>query len=209
MSGHPRIELKIPLEILLGIFEVVDSPKTLLSLALTCKTLRDIIIPDYLYYFRIHTTIADDSLWNDFLQKPHLFRNVRELELVDSIQRTYYTTSVDNNPTGNNSRRVQDPEDHVRLSNLRQIVQSMVGLRRVKIKIGSLAIFQHVSDALVDSKCTLEELDVTFKFRPRRRFRAPVGQIVRSIEVTSIPRTREMFLGKLQVCNSAAICSHC
>lgn len=85
---------------------------------------------------------------------------------------------------------------------------NLVGLRRVKIKIGSLAIFQHVSDALVDSKCTLEELDVTFKFRPRRRFRAPVGQIVRSIEVASFPRTCEMFLGKLQVCNSAAICSH-
>ncbi|GJJ12819.1 hypothetical protein Clacol_007064 [Clathrus columnatus] len=61
---------------------LLDSTKDLLSLALTCRTFKDLIIPDHIEYRHIRCSIRRQDVWKHLESRPRLTRGVRFLELL-------------------------------------------------------------------------------------------------------------------------------
>ncbi|GJJ12780.1 hypothetical protein Clacol_007025 [Clathrus columnatus] len=61
---------------------LLHSTKDLLSLALTCRTLKNLIIPDHIEYRHIHCHIRREDVWEHLECRPRLTRGVRSLHLL-------------------------------------------------------------------------------------------------------------------------------
>ncbi|KAL0957838.1 hypothetical protein HGRIS_000023 [Hohenbuehelia grisea] len=72
-----------PTEILDTIVFHIDEPKDLLSLALSCRRLRDVVIPRHLDYRFIRCKLSSIRVWNHLIVHRSLARNVRRLEILD------------------------------------------------------------------------------------------------------------------------------
>lgn len=72
-----------PNEILDMIAFHIDSRKDLLSLALTCQRLRDIVLPRHLEYRFIQCRPSSEKVWRHLIAHPLLARNVRRLHIID------------------------------------------------------------------------------------------------------------------------------
>ncbi|GJJ06996.1 hypothetical protein Clacol_001194 [Clathrus columnatus] len=135
---------QLPSEILISVVEHIGNRDDLLAFALTCHTLCQIIIPDYLDYFRISSTRNDLGRWSRLLQSLRLFKNTRELILEEATLRIHSRTT----------------------SRLHEGLLHMTNVRRAKfgctLDLGHLA---EILDALAYSKCTLEEIDLGLYFQ--------------------------------------------
>ncbi|GJJ16173.1 hypothetical protein Clacol_010453 [Clathrus columnatus] len=60
---------------------LLDSTKDLLSLALTCHTFKELIIPDHLHYRHLSIDIRMTSVWETLARRPRLAKGVRSIEL--------------------------------------------------------------------------------------------------------------------------------
>ncbi|GJJ12788.1 hypothetical protein Clacol_007033 [Clathrus columnatus] len=60
---------------------LLDLSKDLLSLALTCRTFKDLIIPDHIEYRHIRCHIRREDVWKHLESRPRLTRGVRFLHL--------------------------------------------------------------------------------------------------------------------------------
>ncbi|GJJ07036.1 hypothetical protein Clacol_001234 [Clathrus columnatus] len=129
----------IPVEIFLAIIESIENRDDLLTLALTCQSLYQTIIPHYLSYFRISGKLRDLEFWKDLSRDPTSCRKVRELKLVEGMRFRY----------------------HPDLSDIRKALLQMVDIRRIKFiwsqEYESLGRF---FDGLISSKCCLREIDL-------------------------------------------------
>ncbi|KAI0034768.1 hypothetical protein K488DRAFT_21555, partial [Vararia minispora EC-137] len=65
------------------ILDLILSRADLLNLALTCSTLRDIIIPAHLDYRIIISAEYHTGLWIHLVHNPYYARNIRELTLFN------------------------------------------------------------------------------------------------------------------------------
>ena len=83
--------VNLPTEILDTIIFHVDSRKDLLSVALGCKRLHDIVFPRHFEYRVIRCKVSSISVWNHLILHRSLARNVRRLEILD--ERSSATTS--------------------------------------------------------------------------------------------------------------------
>ncbi|GJJ16172.1 hypothetical protein Clacol_010452 [Clathrus columnatus] len=63
------------------IVHFIDSTKDLLSLALTCHTFKELIIPDHLHYRNLSIDIRMTNVWELLEHRPRLARNVRSIKL--------------------------------------------------------------------------------------------------------------------------------
>ncbi|TFY82010.1 hypothetical protein EWM64_g2000 [Hericium alpestre] len=74
----------MPAELLDEVASFLDTRSDLLSFALTCRALKQIVIPRHSEYrfVRCHYRYLD--VWRHFIQRPDLARHVRTLEVVDA-----------------------------------------------------------------------------------------------------------------------------
>lgn len=74
--------LRLPFDILEHILESLERPD-LLSLALSCSTWKNIIIPHHLEYREIYISIDHHSVWRHLAERPSLAANVRKLVITE------------------------------------------------------------------------------------------------------------------------------
>ncbi|KAJ7647760.1 hypothetical protein FB45DRAFT_987383 [Roridomyces roridus] len=83
LAPSRRTITRQPTEILDNIAFCVDSKRDLLSLALSCQRMHDIVIPRHFHYRHIRCKISSLSVWNHLRIHRGLARNVRRLEVLD------------------------------------------------------------------------------------------------------------------------------
>ncbi|KIJ35173.1 hypothetical protein M422DRAFT_100027, partial [Sphaerobolus stellatus SS14] len=71
--------IKLPLELVQEIIGNIDKPTDLFTLALTCKSLSNLVIPDHLDYRFIQCSPADTPVWQHLIKQPHLSRRVQNI----------------------------------------------------------------------------------------------------------------------------------
>ena len=75
--------LRLPFDVLEHVIETLDR-RDLLSLALSCSTWKDIIIPQHLEYREIFLSVDHHWVWKHLAERPSLAANVRRLAISDS-----------------------------------------------------------------------------------------------------------------------------
>lgn len=73
-----------PTEIIEEILSWVDHRQDLLSLALTTRLLRDLIIPHHIQFRRVRCHPHYNSIWSAIISRPTWAANIRTLEIVDA-----------------------------------------------------------------------------------------------------------------------------
>ena len=81
--------LRLPFDILDHLVETLERPD-LLSLALSCSTWKDIIIPYHLEYREISLSVDHHTIWRHLAERPSLAANVRKLVITEPD--SYYPT---------------------------------------------------------------------------------------------------------------------
>lgn len=81
--------LRLPFDILDHLVESLERPE-LLSLALSCSTWKNIIIPYHLEYREISLSVDHHSVWRHLAERPSLAANVRKLVITEPD--SYYPT---------------------------------------------------------------------------------------------------------------------
>ena len=81
--------LRLPFDILDHLVETLERPD-LLSLALSCSTWKNIIIPYHLEYREISLSVDHHSIWRHLAERPSLAANVRKLVITEPD--SYYPT---------------------------------------------------------------------------------------------------------------------
>ncbi|KIJ35108.1 hypothetical protein M422DRAFT_181190 [Sphaerobolus stellatus SS14] len=79
--------INLPLELIHKIIENIAKPSDLFPLALTCKSLSNLIIPDYIDYRLIQCSPADTPVWQHLIEHPHLSRNVKTIRIIPGVQK--------------------------------------------------------------------------------------------------------------------------
>ena len=102
--------LRLPIDTLELIAEWLDDRPDLLSLALTCSTWKNIIIPRHLEYREISLSVEHLSIWRHLAERPSLASNVRRLVISDS---EHYPNSI---PSPTPGLRWQIPRTLVHIS---------------------------------------------------------------------------------------------
>ena len=74
--------IRLPFDVLEHVIETLDR-QDLLSLALSCSTWRDIIIPRHLQYREISLSVDHHGIWKHLAERPSLAANVRRLAISD------------------------------------------------------------------------------------------------------------------------------
>ncbi|GJJ12803.1 hypothetical protein Clacol_007048 [Clathrus columnatus] len=81
----------------------IDSTEDLLSLALTCRTFKKLIIPNHLEYRYIRCSLHRQDVWKFFESQRRLTRGIRFVELIDGpskniclLPRVFDDTDLDN-----------------------------------------------------------------------------------------------------------------
>jgi hypothetical protein len=74
--------LRLPFDILEHLLESLELPD-LLSLALSCSTWKNIIVPHHLEYREISMSIDHHSIWRHLAERPSLAANVRRLVIAE------------------------------------------------------------------------------------------------------------------------------
>ncbi|KAJ6590168.1 hypothetical protein DFH09DRAFT_222828 [Mycena vulgaris] len=83
LAPSRRTITRQPTEILDSIAFHVDSKRDLLSLALSCQRMHDIVFPRHFQYRHIRCKVSSLSVWNHLMVHRSLARNVRRLEILD------------------------------------------------------------------------------------------------------------------------------
>ncbi|KAJ7750097.1 hypothetical protein DFH07DRAFT_550596 [Mycena maculata] len=83
LAPSRRTITRQPTEILDSIAFHVDSKRDLLSLALSCQRMHDIVFPRHFHYRHIRCKVSSLSVWNHLMVHRSLARNVRRLEILD------------------------------------------------------------------------------------------------------------------------------
>lgn len=73
-----------PVELIDHTCSFLDSPKDLLSFALTCKTVCDVIIPNHIECRHIRCNLDRFSLWQKLVNHPSIASRFVSLEIVES-----------------------------------------------------------------------------------------------------------------------------
>ncbi|GJJ12877.1 hypothetical protein Clacol_007123 [Clathrus columnatus] len=144
---------RFPVEILILAIGAINDRNDLLSFALTCRFISQLIIPDKLKYFRISSPMKNIDLWNHLLQDLHLCRGTHEFEFTDGARVR---------PLRRRSGNLNDPIYTTIVSDsLPKIIHNMVNLSQVKFswKYTRFETLRNFLDALGDSGCRLEEFD--------------------------------------------------
>jgi hypothetical protein len=123
----------LPIEILDKIAFYVDSHEDLISLALTCWQLKEVVIPDHSDYRMI--TIQHDMhhLWADFVKSPRVAQHVKALHLYDPddwTPRPRYLKTLDDHSQGDDEPlRSSKEKEEIKLSNMCQALRNMTALQ--------------------------------------------------------------------------------
>ncbi|KAJ7712273.1 hypothetical protein B0H16DRAFT_1625449 [Mycena metata] len=83
LAPSRRTITRQPTEILDSIAFHVDSKRDLMSLALSCQRMHDIVFPRHFQYRHIRCKVSSLSVWNHLMVHRSLARNVRKLEILD------------------------------------------------------------------------------------------------------------------------------
>ncbi|KAJ7125374.1 hypothetical protein C8R44DRAFT_703623 [Mycena epipterygia] len=83
LAPSRRTITRQPTEILDSIAYHVDSKRDLLSLALSCQRMHDVVFPRHFQYRHIRCKVSSLSVWNHLMVHRSLARNVRRLEILD------------------------------------------------------------------------------------------------------------------------------
>jgi len=77
--------IRIPLELFEAIILDVDSPGDLLSLALACRTLHTLIVPNHVDFRFIQCTPGRKKLWSFLGENPRYASRIREIKLINEF----------------------------------------------------------------------------------------------------------------------------
>ncbi|KAF8056571.1 hypothetical protein FPV67DRAFT_1566298 [Lyophyllum atratum] len=83
LAPSRRTITRQPTEVLDAIIFHVDSKRDLLSLALSCRRMHDVVCPRHLAYRVVRCKVSAISVWNHLMVNRALARNVRRLEILD------------------------------------------------------------------------------------------------------------------------------
>ncbi|KAG5650139.1 hypothetical protein H0H81_000554 [Sphagnurus paluster] len=83
LAPSRRTITRQPTEVLDAIIFHVDSRHDLLSLALSCKRMYDVVCPRHIDYRVVRCKVSALSVWNHLVVNRSLARNVRRLEILD------------------------------------------------------------------------------------------------------------------------------
>jgi len=83
LAPSRRTITRQPTEVLDAIIFHVDSRRDLLSLALSCRRMHDVVCPRHLAYRVVRCKVSSISVWNHLMVNRALARNVRRLEILD------------------------------------------------------------------------------------------------------------------------------
>lgn len=83
LAPSRRTITRQPTEVLDSIIFHVDSKRDLLSLALSCQRMHDVVFPRHFQYRTIRCKVSSISVWNHLIINRSLARNVRRLEILD------------------------------------------------------------------------------------------------------------------------------
>ncbi|RDB18635.1 hypothetical protein Hypma_014654 [Hypsizygus marmoreus] len=83
LAPSRRTITRQPTEVLDAIIFHVDSKHDLLSLALSCHRMHDVVCPRHYDYRVIRCRVSSISVWNHLIVNRALARNVRRLEIID------------------------------------------------------------------------------------------------------------------------------
>ncbi|GJJ12882.1 hypothetical protein Clacol_007128 [Clathrus columnatus] len=128
--------VRLPSEILLLTIGAINDRNDLLSFALTCRFICQLIIPDKLEYFRISNLMENTDVCNHLVQNLHLCRGTHEFEFTDGVR-----------VTRARQRQFDD-----------SIYATIV---KISWRNGNFEPFRTLLDALVGSGCRLEEFHIT------------------------------------------------
>ncbi|GJJ12872.1 hypothetical protein Clacol_007118 [Clathrus columnatus] len=145
---------RFPAEVLFLTIGAINDRNDLLSLALTCRFISQLIIPDKIKYFRISSLIENPNLWDQLLKNLYLCKGTHEFELTDGIHVI---------PLERWFRNLNNPiYTTIVYDSLPKIIRNMVNLSRVKFswRNTNLETLWKFLDALGDSGCRLEEFDL-------------------------------------------------
>ncbi|TFK57410.1 hypothetical protein OE88DRAFT_1651111 [Heliocybe sulcata] len=163
----PASFLSLPHELREAVVAHLHTPAQLLSLALTCRRLCLLVIPDYLHYCRIRTFICAEELWDHLIASPVLARNVKEVILCRRDYRIPKGFHIDDSAC----RRRQELY-HEGMLQLAEALNHMPNLRSFQFPPGVRGKNDEVWEALAESCPNLRELVVwdwcpsDFEFRP-------------------------------------------
>ncbi|KDQ51466.1 hypothetical protein JAAARDRAFT_211083 [Jaapia argillacea MUCL 33604] len=78
----------LPVELVESIIHFVDDRNDILSLALTCRSFNEILLPDVYSYREIRTRISSNFfyIWNHLSQNPLICRNIRFLRIASGSE---------------------------------------------------------------------------------------------------------------------------
>ncbi|KDQ56730.1 hypothetical protein JAAARDRAFT_98754, partial [Jaapia argillacea MUCL 33604] len=66
-------------ELIDQIIDFVDAPSDAMALALTCRRFKAMLIPHHTHYRSTRTSLSRYDIWDSFINRPTLARNVRDL----------------------------------------------------------------------------------------------------------------------------------
>ncbi|KIJ48091.1 hypothetical protein M422DRAFT_103629, partial [Sphaerobolus stellatus SS14] len=76
----------LPVELCDVIIFLITSTKDLLNLALTCRQLCQLILPDHIDYRRVVCSTSDEFVWEHLLNRPDLAKRVYSVKILDDAE---------------------------------------------------------------------------------------------------------------------------
>ncbi|GJJ14296.1 hypothetical protein Clacol_008560 [Clathrus columnatus] len=144
----------IPFELLYQIILFIDLPKDLLSFALTCRSFRNIIIPDFLKYCKTRCSFLGDETWSTLAERPILCERVKFLETTFNPW-PYLTTQV-----GPNGTYFQTSPEGAALQKMQNLISF-----RCNLTDPPSNLVKTITTALKESGCMLKELELNTSWR--------------------------------------------
>ncbi|GJJ12787.1 hypothetical protein Clacol_007032 [Clathrus columnatus] len=148
---------------------LVESTKDLLSLALACRTFKELIIPDHLTYRHIRCDIRRKELWRLLESRPRLARGIRSVELAeDSTLEDVRLPEAWGN--SNFSYSYRSPITNENMTLLKNSISHMTSLREFTWTQFPESIHKviNISDVLTSSASRLEGLSIRAYLSPFR-----------------------------------------
>lgn len=165
---------KLPLHVIWDeVAYLLDFTKDLLSLALTCHTFKELVIPNHLEYRYISCDIRRKDIWQLLLSRPRLARGIRSLRLrpePSALDKPQLPQILHNSPDRNFYYGVPVASEHLTL--FRSSLSYMTFLKELVWKHNYVPAGDviNIFRVLTSTTCSLKALSVNFFWLDNPRF---------------------------------------
>lgn len=157
----------LPVQIILQVISFIDDRKDLLSLALTCRVLSQVLIPDYIDHVEIQTPPHMVEVWDSLLERPVLGNCVKTLGLIHSINEPLVIPPKLRTKEflwkANSGDYWHDSRALSALYKLLSRLENLTCLRAIFQSVLPTDILYDLSKAVMASGCSLEKLEIELR----------------------------------------------